>query len=121
MASNPKRPDRNGPHESVYRRNRAMIMKSQDICGICGQPIDPALKYPHPMSKSLDHIIPIDRGGHPFDKANMQVAHLQCNRMKGARLQKNPKPDLLSSQAPHNNRALPQSRDWRNYKIERWE
>ena len=54
------------------------------ICQLCGGKIDQALEYPHPESRSIDHILPIARGGgHTF--ANVQAAHLRCNRAKGAR------------------------------------
>ena len=44
------------------------------------------LKYPDPMSKTVDHIIPIAKGGHPSDLANLQLAHRWCNRQKGAKM-----------------------------------
>jgi 5-methylcytosine-specific restriction endonuclease McrA len=54
-------------------------------CGICGQPIDTALKYPDPQSCSLDHIVEVCRGGHEHDPANQQPSHLSCNRRKSGR------------------------------------
>lgn len=54
------------------------------VCGICSSPIDPALAWPDPMSASLDHVMPISRGGdHGMD--NCQASHLTCNLRKGAR------------------------------------
>lgn len=54
-------------------------------CGICELPINLSLTYPHPMSRSVDHIIPLAIGGtHTQD--NLQFAHLRCNVAKGARL-----------------------------------
>ncbi len=44
-------------------------------CGICGQPIDPSFTAPHRMSKSLDHIIPVSRGG-SHTRDNVQATHL---------------------------------------------
>jgi 5-methylcytosine-specific restriction endonuclease McrA len=53
-------------------------------CGLCPEPVDPTLAYPHPMSASLDHVVPISRGGgHTY--ANTQCSHLECNVRKGAR------------------------------------
>ena len=47
-------------------------------CGICGKRIGKSYKYPHPRSKSIDHLIPISQGGD--DKApNKRAAHLACN------------------------------------------
>jgi 5-methylcytosine-specific restriction endonuclease McrA len=51
------------------------------ICGLCGEAIDPELKFPHPMSASVDHIIPLARGG-PHTMLNVQAAHLRGNIVK---------------------------------------
>lgn len=50
-------------------------------CGICGKQVDPDLEFPHPKSVSLDHIVPLAKGGtHTW--GNVQCAHLECNRTK---------------------------------------
>ena len=55
------------------------------ICGICYEPVDPSLRWPHAESVSLDHVIPLSRGGsHTY--GNVQCAHARCNTRKGARL-----------------------------------
>lgn len=46
-----------------------------------------ALKFPDPMSPSVDHIIPIARGGHPTNIDNLQLTHLSCNQTKGKNIQ----------------------------------
>lgn len=68
----------------AYRENvyRARIAKRDGWrCGICGKPINPALKYPHLKSLSLDHIIPLARGG-THEPSNIQAAHFICNSIK---------------------------------------
>ncbi len=55
------------------------------VCGICDEVIDPRLSHPHPMSRSVDHIIPIAKGG-PHKQENLQWAHLRCNIRKGAKM-----------------------------------
>lgn len=55
------------------------------ICGLCGESVDRSLSWPHPQSASLDHVLPLSRGG-PHSKANSQLAHLSCNVIKGARI-----------------------------------
>ena len=55
------------------------------VCGICHEPIDPEVKWPDPMSKSLDHIIPISEGG-VHTRANVRASHLGCNVVRGASL-----------------------------------
>ena len=54
-------------------------------CGICHQAIDPDVKHPDPMSASLDHIVPIARGGE-HSRANAQAAHLTCNVRKADKM-----------------------------------
>ncbi|QOY37053.1 HNH endonuclease [Anaerobacillus isosaccharinicus] len=50
-------------------------------CGICGDVVDDSLVYPDTMSASLDHIIPLSRGGsHTYE--NVQCSHLKCNIKK---------------------------------------
>lgn len=108
------RTDELGEHRAALDRNRKKIYATQKICGICGKPVDFALRYPNPMSKTIDHIIPISRGGHPSDISNLQLAHLTCNLAKADGLLKEgkdtPKPKVVS------NRNLPQSRDWSKYR-----
>lgn len=113
------RPDRNGTHRGQFEKNKKKIYATQEICGICGKPVDFKLKYPHPMSKCIDHIIPISKGGHPSDINNMQLAHRTCNRTKGDLLptekqarggaQSGPIDQVIS------NRVLPQSLNWSKY------
>ena len=81
------RPDHDGTHRLAFERNKRIILASRSVCGICGQTVDKSLKYPHPMAPCIDHIIPIDRGGHPSDIENLQLAHWKCNREKSNKLQ----------------------------------
>jgi hypothetical protein len=51
-------------------------------CGICGELIDKDARFPLPMSPSVDHVVPLTKGGaHLY--ANVQAAHLRCNIAKG--------------------------------------
>lgn len=66
-------------------RKRAIASKDP-ICAICGKPIDMEAPPCSPMSCEVDHIIPISRGGDPYDIDNLQLTHCRCNRQKGARI-----------------------------------
>lgn len=101
------RPDRNGPHRAQFEANRKIILATQNICAICGKPVDKSLKYPHPMSATVDHIIPISRHGHPSDISNLQLAHRWCNRQKSDKIPPSPHP------AADRNNFLFLSADWR--------
>lgn len=71
---------RNVKTESVDRN--LIYTRDDRICQICLQTIDSSLQWPDPQSFSIDHIIPISKGGtHTY--ANVQSAHLLCNIKKG--------------------------------------
>lgn len=73
-------------HRGQFEKNKKRIYASQNICGICGRPVDFGIRYPDPMSPCIDHIIPISKGGHPSDISNLQLAHRTCNRTKSDKL-----------------------------------
>ncbi|MFJ8016233.1 HNH endonuclease [Streptomyces sp. NPDC096339] len=54
-------------------------------CRLCLLPIDPKVAWPDPMSASVDHIVPLSRGGE-HSMINVQSAHLSCNSSKGDRV-----------------------------------
>ena len=107
------RPDHDGTHRLAFERNKKKILATQDYCGICGKPVDKSLKYPNPMSPCIDHIVPIDKGGHPSDLANLQLAHWTCNRQKSNKLIEQKK---ARGKEVISNRMLPQSKDWKAYR-----
>ena len=111
MAKLNNRPDHKKGHRMQFENNRKRIIASQDICAICGQPVDKTLKYPHPMSATVDHIIPVSKGGHPSDIDNLQLAHFRCNRLKGNKVEVIPD----SVEQVIDNRNLPLSLNWSMY------
>ncbi|WP_255951660.1 HNH endonuclease [Streptomyces odontomachi] len=56
-----------------------------DPCWICGHDIDATLDARHPLSWTLDHAVPISRGGSLLDPANARSAHRACNSRRGNR------------------------------------
>lgn len=55
------------------------------ICALCREWVDPALPYPHPLSATVDHRVPLSRGG-THEEENLQLAHARCNLLKGNRV-----------------------------------
>lgn len=107
-----ERADKVGAHRTQATINKKKILATQSVCAICGKPVDKSLKYPDPWSATVDHIIPINKGGHPSDIDNMQLAHFRCNRLKSDK--------LVPSQAPVErkvvgNTDLPLSADWAEF------
>jgi 5-methylcytosine-specific restriction endonuclease McrA len=56
------------------------------VCGICAEIVDPAQQWPAAGSPSVDHVVPLSKGG-AHDPSNVQLAHLSCNSSKGDRLE----------------------------------
>jgi len=55
------------------------------VCQLCRLPIDPSIAWPDSMSPSVDHRVPLAKGGE-HSMANAQAAHLGCNSRKCDRL-----------------------------------
>lgn len=104
--------DRDGSHRAVFDRNKKKIFARESCCAICGKPVDFKLKFPHPMSATIDHIIPVAKGGHPSDIDNLQLAHFICNRQKSDKLFSN----HAKEQKIITNRDLPLTIDWKAYR-----
>ena len=109
-----RRTDRTPGNRGAYEAARAKILRTQTVCGICGKPVDFSFKYPHPLSPTVDHIIPVSKGGHPSDINNLQLAHRCCNRQKSDKLIEPRKADESDELIP--NDALEQHCDWINYR-----
>ena len=89
---------------SKRREIRRWLMHTQDTCALCGKPIDKTLKTPHPMSAEVDEIIPVSKGGSPYDRDNVQLVHRICNQRKSNR--------VITNKTPAKNLPLPTSREW---------
>jgi len=50
-------------------------------CGLCRRKVDMTLRRPNLRSASIDHIVPLSKGGDDT-RANVQLAHLDCNIKK---------------------------------------
>ena len=96
-------------HYGRLEKNKKRIFATQSVCAICGKPVDFNLKYPHPLSATIDHIIPLEKGGHPSDIDNLQLAHRCCNRQKSDKLM--PTKETKQKQVI-SNRVLPATFDW---------
>lgn len=105
------RADKQGPHRVAFEKNKKIILMTQNVCAICGKPVDKSIKAPNPMSPVIDHIIPVSKGGHPSAMENLQLAHWTCNRQKSDKMfnAKQADPKTIG------NRNLPQSINWASY------
>lgn len=88
------------------REIRRWLMHTQDTCALCGKPIDKTLRTPHPMSAEVDEIIPVSKGGSPYDRDNVQLVHRICNQRKGNKIYRE------GERVPASAKPLPTSMEW---------
>ncbi len=80
---------------------RAQVLAEESACWICGGPVDKTLTVewgkhgpkckgdgcpgcvPHPMRAEVDEVVPVSKGGSPYDRSNCRLSHRQCNRQRG--------------------------------------
>ena len=101
------RPDKDGNAKAAFEKAKKIIFARDAICAICGRPVNYDKHFPDPWSATLDHIIPIAKGGDPASLENLQLAHLQCNRVKSSKTGV-----IVQTKQVITNRDLPLSRDW---------
>lgn len=65
-----------------WRRLVADVKRRGDPCWLCGHPIDWQAEPRTRHSFSLDHIVPLSKGGSLLDPANAATAHYGCNSAK---------------------------------------
>lgn len=105
------RPDFDGKEQGIYKHNRAILKKTATICALCGMPIDKSLRFPDPMSVSIDHIIPVALGG-KSTLDNLQATHLICNKAKGTKVLSKASREY---KIPDREKVIPQYIDWAAY------
>lgn len=111
MPEKRNRPDRDGWAKAAYIKARKIIFSTQSICAICGRPVNFDLKFPDPWSATVDHIVPLSKGGNPADISNMQLAHFRCNRLKSSKIVRD-----ATDKKKIGNRDLPLSLDYSTYR-----
>ncbi|MEV0237583.1 HNH endonuclease signature motif containing protein [Nonomuraea sp. NPDC050786] len=62
-----------------------IVARDGTRCGICKAEVDMPLPWPGPWSASVDHVVPISKGG-PDVLDNVQLAHFRCNLAKSDKL-----------------------------------
>lgn len=86
MVATPRSHRRHRQARALYRMHAATI---NEVCRLCGQPIDYRLRHPDPMAWTLEHIVPLSEGGPLLDTANYASAHRRCQDKQGGRIARN--------------------------------
>lgn len=66
-------------------RRREIFERDFYFCMLCGKKTDPTKTVPHFNAPTIDHIIPIAKGGW-HTRQNCQTAHFICNSLKSDRV-----------------------------------
>lgn len=67
--------------DRIKRLRPAILERDGNVCHICRATIDLALRFPHPLSLTIDHVFPVNAGG-SHEMENLRPAHLTCNVRK---------------------------------------
>ena len=62
---------------------RKRVLREEDTCWLCNRPVDVSLPHGMPESPEVDEIIPVSKGGDPYDRKNCRLAHRICNQRRG--------------------------------------
>lgn len=65
-------------YDRTYDRNKRKVKREETHCWWCGEPVDKSLRWPDPLSASVDHVVPREKGG-TNERHNLRLAHLKCN------------------------------------------
>jgi 5-methylcytosine-specific restriction endonuclease McrA len=65
------------------RRLRAQVLAEETCCAICGRPVDVTLPPGLPGSPEVDELVPVSKGGNPYDRFNCRLVHRLCNVRRG--------------------------------------
>lgn len=80
----PKDPRRQ--YHALRDAMRKRVLAAYDTCAICGREVDKSLPQYDPLAPEVDEIIPVSRGGSPYDFDNLQLTHRVCNEKKGNKM-----------------------------------
>ena len=61
--------------------DREIFERDYWICQLCGEPVNKSLDGNHPDGPTVDHYIPLGRGGH-HTRENTGLSHRHCNAEK---------------------------------------
>jgi 5-methylcytosine-specific restriction endonuclease McrA len=78
-----RRARESGADSDGYRRH-LVFERDGWRCHMCGELTDPAQVVPHPKAPTIDHLLPLARGGSDT-LGNVSTACFKCNCMKGDR------------------------------------
>lgn len=67
----------------AWREARAWVLENYTHCWLCLRPVNKTLSGRHRLGPSVDHVMPLSRGGDPLDREGLRLAHTGCNSRRG--------------------------------------
>ena len=77
MEYNPRRTNGN-----LRNKIRARVLREETHCWLCLKPVDTKLPHGLPESPEVDEVLPVSKGGDPYDRKNCRLAHRLCQATK---------------------------------------
>ena len=70
---------------AAYKRMRFAFIfgRAESTCWWCSGWVDRRLKFPHPLSPTVDHLVPPTTEREFFDVSKWKLAHHKCNLERG--------------------------------------
>lgn len=100
--SNPRR-----TNSAQRNRLRVRVLREETLCWLCGQSVDKTLPHGLPASPEIDEIVPVSKGGSPYERGNVRLAHRLCNQRRGNKTPSATTPPITRPAGP-----LRTSRQW---------
>lgn len=82
MRKPPRSPGRSG---AAWKAVCLIVRNEEPFCRYCRIELLYDVPLGHPARGTVDHIVPLDQGGHPTDRANLAGCCHRCNVDKGNR------------------------------------
>jgi 5-methylcytosine-specific restriction endonuclease McrA len=73
---------RQGRTGRPWDRMRERVFAEETYCHWCGHEVDQDLPATHPMSRTVDHLHALAKGGKPLDRNNLRLCHRKCNSIR---------------------------------------
>lgn len=76
--ANPRR-----SNSSKRNKLRARVLREETHCWLCLLPVDKSLPHGLPGSPEIDEVVPVSKGGSPYERSNCRLSHRLCNQKRG--------------------------------------
>lgn len=69
-------------NSSKWNKRRARV-REESHCWLSLLPVDKSLHHGLPGSPEIDEVVPVSKGGSPYERINGRLSHCLCNEKRG--------------------------------------